>query len=279
MKNVGFYNGRWAPLNKLVAPVLDRAYYFGDGIYDAAYTRNKVIFALDEHVDRFFCGLKKLSIAIPYDKEDVAFFLQRGVDMCDGSELFVYFQASCGTGIRNHAERGEDGNLLVMIYPKKIAPPEKTLAVCTATDTRYDLCDVKTLNLMPNVLAAHEAEKRGCDEAIFIRAGEITECAHSNVHILSDGVLLSPPPCYCTLDGIGRRHLLAACKRLSIPTVERRFSTEELRRADEIIVTSAGYPCQRVTTCDGLPCGGKDEERFLALSSSVYEELYKETGG
>ncbi len=279
MKNVGFYNGKWGDLEKLSVPALDRAYYFGDGIYDAAYTRNKIIFALDEHVERFFSGLKKVDISLPYSPVEVSFLLKKGVSFCDEADLFVYFQASCGTGIRNHADREKQGNLLIMIYPKKIAPPEKTLTVCTYPDLRYDLCDVKTLNLIPNVLASQEAEKCGNDEAILIRHGEVTECAHSNVHILTDGVLISPPPCYCTLGGIGRRHLLSACASLSVPVNERRFSLTELQLADEIIVTSAGYPCQRVTECDKRPCGGKDDKTFLALSRAIYEELYEETDG
>ena len=277
MKNVGFYNGRWEPLEKLFVPALDRAFYFGDGIYDAAYTKNKIVFAENEHVTRFFHGLEKIGIRLPYTREEVTSFLRTGIGLCDEDDLFVYFQASCGTSVRYHADRGGAGNLLIMIYPKKIAPREKTLRVCTVSDTRYALCDVKTLNLMPNVLAAQEAEGMGCDEAIFVRDGEVTECAHSNVHILTGGILLSPPPCYCTLDGIGRRHLITACERLSIPVVERRFSPEEMMRADEIIVTSAGYPCQRVVECDKKPCGRKGGRLFDALSDAVYQEIEEET--
>ena len=277
MENIGFYNGEWGTLSELRLPVLDRAYYFGDGIYDAAYTRNKVIFALDEHVERFFSGLKKVGITIPYTPERVIQIMLEGVQKCDENDLFVYIQASCGTGIRNHADRRKTGNFLLMVYPKKIAPPQKTLTVLTTADRRYDMCDVKTLSIIPNVLAAQEAEENGCDEAILVRNGEVTECAHSNVHILVGGVLLSPPPCFCTLGGIGRKHLLSACKELSVPVVARRFSPAELSDADEIIITSAGYPCQRVTTCDGKKCGGKDEETFSALSQWVYDELYLTT--
>lgn len=277
MNSVGFYNGTWDSPEKLKVPALDRAFYFGDGIYDAAYTRNKVIFALDEHVDRFFAGLQKVGIRIPYGKEEVAKFLQQGVSLCDESDLFVYFQASCGTGIRNHADREKRGNFFLLIYPKKIAPPEKTLRAMTMPDVRYDLCDVKTLNLMPNVLAAQEAEKKGNDEAIFVRNGEITECAHSNVHILTGGVLVSPPPCFCTLGGIGRKHLISACRNLQVPVSERRFTLEELHKADEIIISSAGYPCQRVVFCDDRPCGGKAESLFNKISGAVYEELYTAT--
>ncbi len=277
MKNVGFYNGRWDALEKLRVPALDRALYFGDGIYDAAYTRNKVIFAEKEHVDRFFGGLKKMGIRLPYLPADVASLLRLGVSLCDDDDLFVYFQASCGSSVRCHADREGPGNLFIMIYPKRIAPREKALRVCTVTDMRYGLCDIKTLNLMPNVLAAQEAEGMGCDEAVFVRDGEVTECAHSNVHILTGGVLLSPPPCYCTLDGIGRRHLLSACKELAVPVVERRFSPEEMKRADEIVVTSAGYPCQRVVECDKEPCGQKDSRLFGVLQEVVYKELRAET--
>ncbi len=272
MKTIGFYNGKWAELEKLSVPCLDRACYFGDGIYDAAYTKNKVIFAENEHIERFLFGCSYVGLCMPYTFEEISALLRYGVSQCDDDDLFVYFQASCGCGVRNHADRRKKASLWIMIYPKKIAPPEKSLRLLTVQDTRYDLCFVKTLNLIPNVLAAQQAEERGCDEAVFIRNGEIAECAHSNISVLKNGVLLAPPPSFCTLDGLGRRHLLT-CARSFLRIEERRCSVEELFTADEIIVTSSGYPCQRAVEIDGKAVGQKDNSSFSRLSRLVYREI------
>ena len=271
MKNIGFYNGRWDALEKLCVPALDRAFYFGDGIYDAAYTRNKIIFAEKEHVDRFFCGLKKMGIRLPYTQEEVASLLRLGVEMCDEDDLFVYFQASSGTSVRYHADREGTGNLLIMVYPKKIAPQEKTLRVCTVPDTRYGLCDIKTLNLMPNVLANKKAEKAGCYEAVFHRGQTVTEGSHSSVMLINGGSVVIPPLTKYILPSITRKYVGLLCEKNAIKCEIRTFSLDELYSADEIIVGSASSMIRRASHINGIPCGGKAAELYTKLANIYYD--------
>ena len=143
----------------------------------------------------------------------------------------------------------------------------------TFEDRRFYYCDVKTLNLLPSVLASTEAEKRGCDEAVFHRGNIVTECAHSNVSILKDGVLITHPTDNLLLPGITRRHLLDACTVLGIPYEEREFTLEELSAADEIIVTSTTKLAKTAKTLNGISVGGKDEKNANLLCTYLENEL------
>ena len=104
MKNLGYYNGKYDEIENIMIPMADRVCFFGDGIYDATYSRNYKIFALDEHVDRFYNSAKLLEINIPHSKEEMKTILRDMVSKMDTGENFVYFQATRGSNaIRNHA--------------------------------------------------------------------------------------------------------------------------------------------------------------------------------
>ena len=134
-------------------------------------------------------------------------------------------------------------------------------------------CNIKTLNLIPSVMASEKARDAGAAEAVLYRPGElVTECAHSNVHILKDGVLKTHPADNLILGGIARAHLLHACKALSIPTDETAFTLSELFAADEVIVTSSSNLCIRADRIDGKAVGGKAPELFERLRRYLLDE-------
>ena len=144
-------------------------------------------------------------------------------------------------------------------------------------DHRFNLCNIKTLNLIPSVLANQRAAERGCDEAVLHRGSRVTECAHSNISILKDGVLRTAPTDELILPGITRKHLLALAKEHGIPTLEEPFSMVELMNADEVIVTSSSALCMKVETIDGIPVGGKDPHRLKVLQDAYLEKFQRET--
>ncbi len=275
MKNLAYYNGAVGELTDMSIPMCDRVCFFGDGVYDATYARNKKVFTLTEHVDRLFFSAESVGIVPPVQKEKLCQLVRSLVTRCDENETFVYVQFTRGICVpRNHIHIGGDANLWITVTPKKITPKEKRLTLMTYPDERYNLCYVKTLNLLPNVQASNLAAKNGCDEALFVENGTVNECAHSNVHILSDGVLISPPPGNRVLGGIARNHLLSACKKLAVPVEERHFSLDEAMGADEVYITSAGTflaPCRAI---DGKEVGGGNIGLTNALQNELYGEFY-----
>ncbi len=278
MKNLGYYNGKYDELEKMSIPMNDRSHWFGDGVYDAGPARNYHIFALDEHVDRFFNSAALLDITMPIGKQELKNLLNDLVKKVDTGNLFVYYQVTRGTGIRNHAFPEGPANLWVMLIPAEIADGSTPIQVITAPDTRFFHCNIKTLNLIPSVMAAEKAKKHGCKETILYRpGGRVTECAHSNCHIIQDGKLFTAPTDELILPGIARAHLIRQAKRLGIAVSETPYTLDELRAAEEILVTSSSNLCLRVNQLDGAPVGGRQPELYEKLRRAVLDEFLEAT--
>lgn len=278
MKYLAYYNGAIGELSELTVPFCDRVCFFGDGVYDATYARNRKIFTLDEHVDRLYKSAEEAKIEPPVSKSDLTRLLLSLVAKCDATETLVYVQFTRGISIpRKHAFDGGKSNLWITVTPKQITPQEKRFNLSSFPDRRYDYCRIKTLNLFPNVLAANHAAEHDCDESVFVENGIVHECAHSNVHILKNGTLFSPPAGEKVLGGIARKHLLQACRVLEIPVEERFFTLEETFSADEVYVTSAGTLLTPCASLDGKDIGGKDDFTTNRLQTYLYREFYDAT--
>lgn len=278
MKTLGYYNGRIDELDKMNVPMLDRACYFGDGVYDVAYCRNYRIYALEEHVERCLHSAALLKMQPQQTKEELCALLTELVQKLDCGELWVYFQFSRGTGYRAHAfPDSSHPNLWVMIRPAEIRDVTQPMRCITARDSRFEYCNIKSLNLLPNVLATLAVEEAGVDECILHRDGIVTECAHSNLSILKDGAVITHPADQWILAGTGRAHLLAFCKALGIAVHERPYTTEELLDADEILITSASALCIRVSEIDGKPVGGKAPALAEKLQKALLEDYLQKT--
>jgi len=278
MEKLGYYNGTYGPLDEMTVPMNDRASWFGDGVYDAGPCRNYHIFALDEHVDRFFRNADALKIIMPVSKEELKDLLSRLVQKMDTGNLFVYYQVTRGTGTRKHTFTEGKGNLWITLTPAEISDGHTPIQLVTTEDTRFFHCDIKTLNLIPSVMASQKATEAGCAEAVFYRpGGRVTECAHSNIHILKNGILYTAPTDHLILPGIARAHLLRACSALDIPFREQAFSLQELFEADEVIVTSSSNLCLRADQIDGIRVGGKDYDLYNRLREYLLNEFYLKT--
>ena len=279
MKNLAYYNGKLGEIEEISVPMTDRVLYFGDGIYDATCSRNYKIFALDEHVDRFFNSAKLLDINLPISKEELKDLLKELVTKMDTGENFIYFQASRGSNvIRNHVfDKDIQANILINMFHKDLIDVYKKISLITLEDTRYFHCNIKTLNLIPSVMASQKAKLSGAFEAVLHRNGRVTECAHSNVSILKNGTFITAPTDNLILSGIARKHLIKACNKLGITVIERAFNLEELFDADEIITSSATTFCLSASTIDGKIVGGKAPELLKSIQDEIMREYKEET--
>jgi D-alanine transaminase len=278
MKDLGYYNGLVGPLDEMTVPMNDRGFYFGDGIYEAALEANGKIFTLDEHLDRFFVSANLVRLSVPYTKSELKNILYDALAKVDVESHLMYWQLTRGAAPRAHVFSGDKANLAIMIKYAAVPDIHKKVKLVTKKDERFSMCNIKTLNLLPNVLAAQFAKDNGAAECVFIRDGFATECSHSNVHIIKDGAFITHPADNLILRGIAREHLLAACYRLGIPTYERAFSAEELFNADEIISSSTSSIGIAADTIDGKPAGGKAPELLKKLQDEVFGEFCAFTG-
>ena len=277
MKNLGYYNGKIGLIEEMTVPMNDRAGYFGDGIYDATYSRNHIIYALDEHIDRFYNSARLVEMEVPMSKAELSALLCDLVRRVDDGEQFVYWQLTRGTSPRNHAFPDVKPNLWVMLKPAAVKDTYQRIRLVTAEDTRFYHCNIKTLNLLPNVLASQHAEMAGAQETVFHRGDRVTECAHSNVHIIRNETLITAPTDNLILPGIARANLIRFCRDLGIPVDESPFTLDELMDADEIIVSSSGSFCLAACEIDGKPVGGKAPALLRSIQDAAVRDFETST--
>jgi len=248
-----YYNGIYTNIDDLKLPLTDRSIFFGDGIYDAALCVGEKIFMLQEHIERFISNAKHLNIPLPLEKEQICDVLNKLASKNTYGTCFLYFQLSRYSARRVHSyEDTAKSNFLATVSEITLSPPTHALKLITLPDIRYEMCNIKTLNLLPSVLASKKATVLGADEAVFYRGDTVTECSHSNIHIIKNHKLKTHPINNRILPGISRKHLLMTAKRIGIEVEETAFTLDELRYADEVIVTSTSKLALRASEVDGI---------------------------
>lgn len=277
MKNLGYYNGKIGLISELTVPLTDRAFYFGDGVYDAVMCRNNIPYLLWEHIDRLYKNCSILGIVPPMCKNELSLTIKELIARVEGEEKFIYFHISRGSGIRNHSYSGGEGNLCITVKPQPLDNVYEKMDTILRKDIRYELCYIKTLNLLPSVLTAQDATDNGCEEAILHRDGIVTECSHSNVSILKNGRLITAPCDQYILPGVTRSHLISVALENGITVEERKYTTNELLDADEIIVTSSSKMARGVKKIDKRAVGGRDEDTLAILRDTMYANYLNAT--
>ena len=280
MENIAYYNGRISSIEEMMIPMNERSSYFGDGVYDAMFTVERVPLQLDDHLRRFYRSAQRIEIEVPMPFDELRAMV---LDFCrrvDSPDQMVYVQATRGVGMRGHAYRFAGGtpSLWVWVKPDVLDPMDRDYRCITMEDTRFLHCNIKTINLLPAVIANQRAVEAGCDETIFHRGDRVTECSHSNVHILKDGVLHTAPCDNLILPGIARKHILEICGEQGIPVVEAPFTVDELMAADEVFFSSSSAVTCRVREIDGKPVGMRDEATFAKIRDGYQRKIKEECG-
>ena len=280
MQNIAYYNGKVGPIEEMMVPMNDRACYFGDGVYDDTCVVNHVPMAFDDHIDRIYRSAKLIDIDIPMPKDEMKKMLLGLTRQVEGDVLFLYWQVTRGVGMRNHpySAAGDKPSIWAFVRPNKMRDPFGVYKCITLEDKRFYYCNIKTINLLPAVMANQKAVEAGADETIFHRGERVTECSHSNVHIIKDGVLRTAPCDELILPGITRKHILAICEAKGIPVVEEPFTVEEMMEADEVFFSSSSALTCRIGEIDGKPVGMKDEKTFAIIRDAYQAELVAECG-
>ena len=280
MKDIAYYNGKIGRIDEVQAPITDRGFYFGDGVYDAAMVNNKKIFELEDHLDRFYNSLKLLRIEPPMQRDELKKTLNELVSQLDSdAPHMLYWQSTRAVAHRMHAfPKGGKASLMAFSEPCGLDRQDHPYKLISVEDTRFLHCNIKTLNLIPSVMASEKAKRAGCQETVFYReGGRVTECAHSNVHIIKDGALYTAPLDNLILPGIARKHLIQACARLGISVHEEPYYLEDLFAAEEVLVTSSSNLCLHAHEIDGKPVGGMQPELIEALRKEVIGEFLSAT--
>jgi len=259
MPDIGFVNGRFTPLAEATVSIEDRGFQFGDGIYEVIRTYHGQPFQLDAHLARLERSAKAIELPLPWGLQQWATYIHDGIKRSGYPESKVYLQLTRGSAPRDHLFPASVKPTAVMTV-REIKPVDPALqaagvAVMTMDDWRWGRCDIKSVNLLPNVMARQKAKQAGAFEALFIRNGQVTEGAVSNVMVVTAGRVLTAPEGERILSGVTRTLVLELAKKEGLSVEERFVTQDELLRADEIFLTSTTIEVLPVIRVDGKTIG------------------------
>jgi D-alanine transaminase len=246
--SIGYINGKFVDLDELVIPIDERGHQFGDGVYEVIRVYNGKPFMIDEHVERLMNSCKAIKLPIIETPDDFKELILKAIEKSQLVECNVYLQVTRGIATRLHLFPDVPVSITMTVRPAKPLSTvirEKGETAIFHDDERWANCYIKSLNLLPNILAKQTAFESGCFEAILERDGFITEGTSSNVFIVKDEKVYTTPLTKHILPGITRIAVKSVANILSIEFVEKYFTRKELLEADEVFITS--------TTSEVLP--------------------------
>lgn len=255
---LAYYNGQFVGLDELVIPIDERGHQFGDGVYEVIRFYNGKPFMLIEHLERMIRSAEAIKLPIKETIEDYRKLILSAVEKSQLTDCNVYIQITRGIAARNHLFPDVPVSVAMTVRqakPLAAALREKGVEAITHPDERWANCYIKSLNLLPNILAKQAAHDAGCYEAIMYKDGKITEGTSSNVFIVKNGEIITTPLSKQILPGITRMAVKELAEELEIPFIESYYTVEELLEADEVFVTSTTSEVLPVVKVDGKAIG------------------------
>jgi len=260
VSDVAWVDGWVGPLAEARISVQDRGFLFGDGVYEVLRAYGGRIFLLRPHLERLASSARGLSLEVPRSRRGLETLLQSLLHESGYSEARIYVQVTRGAARREH------------VFPRKVRPSlviwveamhgvadskrQSGLRVITVDDQRWNRCHLKSLLLLPNVLARQEAHQRGVDEALLLGPGGIVrEGAGTNVFLVSRRRLRTHPLTSEILPGITRQHVIGLARAAGLGVDEQRFRLSTLHKADEVFVSSTTLEIMPVVQVDGRRIG------------------------
>ena len=285
MSRIAYVNGRYLPMRAAKVHVEDRGYQFGDGVYEVCEVRGGRLIDERRHLDRLKRSLAELRIRLPMSPAALGIVLREVIAKNRIGYGIVYLQVTRGVARRDHAFPAPELRPSVVVTARALnsarneALAAAGIAVVSVPDNRWGRVDIKTIGLLPNVLARQAAIERGARDAWFVdKDGTVTEGASSNAWIVTQaGTIVTRPADDAILRGITRTVVLEAIKALGLAVDERAFTLEEAYAAREAFVTAASQIVLPVVRIDGHPIGdGKPGPVATALRREFHR--HAETG-
>jgi D-alanine transaminase len=263
LSRIAYVNGRYIRHAEAAVHVEDRGYQFADGVYEVCEIRHGFIVDITRHLDRLGRSLSELEIRWPMERGALVAVIRETVRRNHVHNGMFYLQVTRGVAKRDHVFPSQDVSPSLVITAKSInrdageARAEKGIAVITVPENRWDRVDIKTVGLLPNVLAREAAKRQGAQEALFLDSdGNVKEGAATNAWIVTkDGTLVTRPAEHGILRGVTRTTVMDLAAKLGLAVEERSFSLEEARSAREMFITAATTLVMPVVSIDGRTIG------------------------
>ena len=259
MPDIGYWNGQFSSLQDIRLSPEDRGFLFGDGVYEVIRAYQGVPAFAGDHFNRLVRSAGEIRIPVPFDQATFQEILLSGIRQSGYSEVKIYIEITRGVAPRDHVFPAPCEPTVFFSFREMGKVPSewrlKGVSVITVPDIRWNRCDIKSLNLLPNVLAKQQAKEAGVFEAIFIREGSVMEGATSNVFMVCQGGIYTPLINHQVLAGVTQQHVMRTAQRLGKGMECRSISLEELMRADEVFLTGTTIEILPVVAIDGCPVG------------------------
>jgi D-alanine transaminase len=262
MPRYAYVNGRYVDHREACVHIEDRGYQLADGVYEVVGVRDGKLIDEGLHLDRLGRSLSELRIAWPVTRPALEFIIRELMRRNRLRDGLVYMQVTRGVARRDHAFPTASVKPALVLTTKNTkradADPGAGVAIKSQPDIRWERCDIKTVGLLPNVLAKQAARESGAYEAWLVdHQGYVTEGASTNAWIVTqDGELVTRQADHGILSGITRHTLKTLCSSLQLKFVERPFTLGEAKKAKEAFITSATSFVTPVVTIDGEPVSG-----------------------
>jgi D-alanine transaminase len=282
--SICYLNGDFLPLAQARVSPLDRAFLFGDAVYEVVPVYGSRLFRLREHLDRLNRSLAGIRMPPPLSHTEWAQLCQDLIARNSASDAYLYIQVTRGAELgRNHAwPEGLKPTLFAYLTALEAVPPsflDTGVSAVTAADTRWARRDIKSTALLANILLKKLSADAGAFETIMLENGELTEGSSTTVHVMKDGVIHTPPNGHHILPGTTRDVVTELAVRLNVRVESVPVSEAKLRAADEIWLAFSTRGVLPVTTLDGLAVGtGKPGPLFKRMSAA-FDDYVRELAG
>ena len=276
--SLSYLNGEYLPLNEARVSVMDRGFIFGDGIYEVIPVYNGRPFRLDQHLERLDHSLAAIRLANPLPVTEWHHIIGEVVARNGGGDQSVYVQVTRGVAPRDHAfPQPTVPTVFVTSSPlkKPTADMLAGISAITLDDIRWQYCHIKAITLLANVLLRQQAIDAGCTEAILVKNDSVTEGAASNVFVVIENCLVTPPKGPRLLPGITRDVILELAESNGIDCVQRTIFEDELRHAAEIWLTSSTREILPVISLDGQAVGTGKPGPLWQRMQILYQDFKK----
>ncbi|KLV21909.1 D-amino-acid transaminase [Niallia circulans] len=276
-------NGEFIPREQAKVDIEDRGYQFGDGIYEVIRVYNGKMFMAKEHLERLSASSEKIGIAISYSISELTTLLEELIAKNSLSTGIIYMQFTRGVSPRNHSYPTEAVTPTFVAYTKMLNRPldnlENGVSTITVEDIRWSRCDIKSLNLLGNVMAKQKATEADCYESIQYRELSVTEGSSSNIWIVNGEKIQTHEANQFILNGITRQKIIQLCGENGIEVEEKAFSIEDLIDADEVFLSSTTSEVTPIVSVNNVPVKeGKVGEMTKKLQNLFVEAIISECG-
>ncbi len=274
--SIVYLNGEYMPLEQACVPVLDRGFIFGDGVYEVIPVYGRKVFRLEHHLQRLKNSMQAVRLNNPHTDKEWSEIINNVIERNDGGDQSIYLQVTRGVANRDHRFPGDAiptvfvmSNLFVMVPNEQL---EHGVSAITLDDIRWQYCSIKSIALLPNILLRQQAVEQDAAEAILLRNNEVTEGAASNVFIVKDGVIITPPKTDCLLPGITRDLVVEQAHEHDMPVEEIIIKQDDLFTADEIWLTSSTKEILPVTQLNSQTVGTGKPGPIWKQMYGLYQE-------